>query len=176
MYFIFSSMIQIKTATPFDAELIADISRETFYESFAEFNTKADMDKFLAEQFSKEKLMAQVGGAGNIFLLAYLDEYPVGYVFLKEGTEAALQTDNAIEISRIYSRTPFIGKGVGKALMEAAIRQVKSMNKECLWLGVWEHNHLAIDFYTKSGFNKFSEHDFVLGNDVQRDWLMSLEF
>jgi len=168
-------MIQIKIATTNDAELIADISRETFYESFAEFNTQADMDKFLAEQFSKKTLMEQVGETGNTFLLAYVDSYPAGYLFLKDTTEAALHTANAIEISRIYSRTLFIGKGIGKALMEAAIVQGRSMSKDCIWLGVWEHNHRAIDFYTKFGFSKFSEHDFVLGNDVQRDWLMNLQ-
>lgn len=167
-------MIQIKTAISSEAELIADISRETFLETFAEYNSKADMDKFLSQQFNKEKLMAEVGEAGNIFLLAYIDNYPTGYVFLKEGTDAALQTDNAIEISRIYSRTSFIGKGIGKALMEAAIAQAGSMNKDCIWLGVWEHNHRAINFYAKFGFKKFSEHDFVLGDDVQKDWLMKL--
>ena len=167
-------MIQIRTATAADAELIADISRETFYESFAGYNTEANMDKFLTEQFSKEKLMAEAGESGNIFLLAYADNKPAGYLFLKEGTDTALQSTNALEISRIYSRTSFIGKGIGKALMQAAIERAISMNKDCIWLGVWENNHRAIAFYTKFGFSKFSEHDFVLGDDVQRDWLMRL--
>lgn len=157
-----------------DAELIADMSRQTFYETFAEHNTKTDMDKFLAEQFSKEQLMAQVGVAGNIFLLAYVNDQPAGYLFLKEGKQEQLLYKNAIEISRLYARSLFIGKGVGKALMNAAIDMAKSMHKEAIWLGVWEHNDRAINFYTALGFKKFGEHDFVLGKDVQRDWLMNL--
>ena len=174
MAIFFTYMVEIKIATFSDAELIADISRETFYATFAAHNSKADMDKFLSEQFSKEQLKAEVGAAGNIFLLAYTDGFPAGYVFLKDGTHLALQTTHGIEISRLYARTSFIGKGIGKVLMEGAIAQAKSMGKECIWLGVWEHNRRAIDFYLKFGFEKFSEHDFTLGDDIQKDWLMKL--
>jgi ribosomal protein S18 acetylase RimI-like enzyme len=167
-------MIEIRIASIQDAELIADLSRDTFYETFAEHNTKADMDKFMSEQFSKEQLMAEVGVSGNNFLLAYLGEEPAGYVFLKEGSHTDLSTPNAIEISRLYARSSFIGKGIGKALMQAAIEQARTQNKQIIWLGVWEHNQRAIQFYLSFGFEKFSEHDFVLGNDVQRDWLMQL--
>ncbi len=164
--------IYVTHATPADAEMIANISRETFYDAFAEQNTKEDMDKFLAEQFSKESLMAEVGVDGHIFLLAYADNEPAGYVFLKIATEAALQNNKAMEVSRIYARKPFIGKGIGKMLLQAAFTEARLMEKEIIWLGVWEHNRRAIEFYTLFGFEKFSEHDFVLGTDVQRDWLM----
>ena len=65
-----------------------------------------------------------------------------------------------------------IGKGVGKKLMEASIDIAKEKGKKALWLGVWENNQRAIDFYTKWGFQKFSEHAFMLGNEIQTDWLM----
>ena len=165
-------MTQIRKAGFSDAELIATISRETFYDTFAGFNTKEDMDKFLSEQFSKEYLMLQVAAAGNIFLLAYADDKPAGYVFMKESTHEDLENKNTIEISRLYARTSFIGKGIGKALMDAAIAEAKQLKKEYIWLGVWEHNHRAISFYSKYGFEKFSGQDFILGNDVQRDWVM----
>jgi ribosomal protein S18 acetylase RimI-like enzyme len=65
-----------------------------------------------------------------------------------------------------------IGKGIGSALLQNCIDMAKEINREIIWLGVWEHNYRAIYFYTKWGFEKFAEHDFVLGNDVQTDWLM----
>ena len=165
-------MIQIIKANLSDAELIADISRETFVETFAAHNTPADMDLFLSRQFTKEKLIEEARITGHIFLLAYVEGLPAGYVFLKEGSIAALPTPNAIEISRLYALKSFIGKGIGKALMDAAVSQALTMNKAYIWLGVWEQNLRAINFYSKYGFKKFSEHDFTLGNDVQKDWLM----
>lgn len=166
-------LISIKLATELDAELVADLSRQTFHETFAHQNTKANMDKFMNEQFSKQSLIEEVGAEGNIFFLAFWGDDALGYVRLREFTNPkALEHVDAIEIARIYVLQSAIGKGVGKELMQQSITTARNMQKQMIWLGVWEKNHHAIDFYQKFGFEKFDEHDFLLGNDVQRDWLM----
>ena len=163
----------IRHATHEDAVLIADISQQTFSETFGADNKKEDMDKFLNEQFTKGKLMLEVGTPENIFLLALLEDEVAGYVKLRESKKPLMLSNmNAMEIARIYSMTNMIGKGVGKALMQASIDLAKEKGKEVIWLGVWEKNQRAIDFYIKWGFEKFDETDFLLGNDLQRDWLM----
>jgi ribosomal protein S18 acetylase RimI-like enzyme len=165
--------IAVRFATKEDAALIAEMSRRTFHDSFAAQNTKEDMDKFMNEQFSNDALVKEVGEDENIFLLALFNNETAGYVKMREG-EKRPEFENipAIEIARIYAVQHSIGKGVGTALMEKCIDVAKEMNRQIIWLGVWEHNRRAIDFYTRWGFEKFGEHDFVLGNDVQRDWLM----
>ena len=166
-------MITVRVATKRDAEFIADMSRRTFYETFALENTKEDMDKFMNEQFTREALIKEVGAKDNIFLLAFDEEQPVGYARIRENNNPpSLGTANAIEIARIYAATNTIGKGIGKALMQKCIEIAKTGNREIVWLGVWEKNQRAIEFYKKWGFEKFADHDFILGNDVQKDWLM----
>lgn len=168
--------ITIRYATKDDAELIADISQQTFYDSFIADNTEEDMQKFLTEQFTKGRLMLEVGSPQNIFLLAHIGDGVAGYVKLREGKmPKELGNANALEIARIYCTTSCIGKGVGKALMQKCIDIAKEKGKQIIWLGVWEKNSRAIDFYTKWGFQKFGEQDFLLGNDVQNDWLMKIE-
>ena len=165
--------LSIRTATKDDAILIADISRQTFYETFAADNTKHDMDKFLNEQFTRGKLILEVGASENIFLLAYYNDEVAGYVKLRKSRPPkSLGIDHALEIARIYSMTHLIGKGVGKTLMQASIDTAKHMGIAVVWLGVWEKNKRAIDFYTKWGFEKFDETFFLLGDDMQKDWLM----
>ena len=166
-------MISVRFATSQDAELIADISRQTFYDTFASQNTVEDMNKFLNEQFTREALINEVSTKDNIFLLAYDQDEPVGYVRLRDNNNPpSLGSTNAIELARIYATPTSIGKGVGKALMQKCIELAEKGKKDFIWLGVWEKNQRAIDFYTKWGFEKFADHDFVLGNDVQKDWLM----
>ena len=166
-------MITIRIATKKDAELIADMSRQTFYETFAAENTKENMDKFMNEQFTRETLIEEVGAGNNIFLLAFDGEQPVGYARIRENNNPpSLGTANAIEIARIYAATHAIGKGIGKVLVQKCIEIAKAGSRELVWLGVWEKNQRAIEFYKKWGFEKFAEHDFILGNDVQKDWLM----
>ena len=166
-------MVLVREATLNDAELIADMSRQTFYDSFAAQNSKEDMDIFLSQNFTKDALMKEVGAERNIFFLAYDGDEPVGYVRVRENNiPPALATDRAIEIARIYAVKSSIGKGVGTALMQKCIDFAMLKKHHTIWLGVWERNHRAIDFYTRWGFKKFAEHDFILGNDVQKDWLM----
>jgi ribosomal protein S18 acetylase RimI-like enzyme len=166
-------LFSIRRADVADAELIARLSRQTFIETFAEHNSAEDMKKFLNCSFSQEKLVNEVGEPGNTFLLAYEGDKPVGYAKLSERKKIPeLNESDAIEIARIYSVKSSLGMGVGKMLMEECMAIAIANKKTCIWLGVWEHNQRAIDFYTKWGFEKFSTHVFMLGDDAQTDWLM----
>ena len=164
----------IRFATADDAELIADLSRRTFHETFGYVNTKENMDKFMRDQFTKEALMAEVGARNNIFLLAYTGDRVAGYTRLREQNQPPeLKEAATIEIARIYVTTDSIGKGVGRIMMEKSLEIASGLKKNTIWLGVWEHNKRAIDFYTKWGFKKFGTHVFMLGDDPQTDWLMA---
>lgn len=165
--------IVIKTATIDDADLIASMSRQTFYDTFAPTNAKEDMDQFMNERFTHPNLVKEVGEPDSIFLLAYSDNEAVGYARLrKSANPPELGDASAIEIARIYAMQQAIGKGVGRALMQHCITLARQEGKQAIWLGVWEKNTRAIDFYSRWGFEKFGEHEFVLGSDVQTDWLM----
>jgi ribosomal protein S18 acetylase RimI-like enzyme len=168
--------INIRLATTADATLVADFSRETFTDSFAVYNTPANMDKFMNGPFSRERLMAETSDPDNIFLLAEQEGEIIGYVKMRKSEHTKeMPSAKAIEIARIYVAQRAIGKGVGKMLMEAAIQKAFEENKEILWLGVWEHNQRAIEFYTKYGFEQFGNHIFMLGDDAQTDLLMKMQ-
>ena len=165
--------LTIRLADIADAALIADLSRQTFYETFAAQNTPADIEKFMNEQFTREGLIAEVGSSNNIFILAFDGHQPAGYVRLKQGSfEDGLDAENPIEIARFYAVPTMIGKGVGKAMMLRCIALAAEQKHDYIWLGVWEKNQRAIHFYTAFGFSKFGEHGFWVGNDLQTDWLM----
>lgn len=54
------------------------------------------------------------------------------------------------EVFSIYVLSEYYGKGVGQALMEAALKQLKGYAEICLW--VLKVNKRAIRFYEKFGF------------------------
>lgn len=166
----------VRYATENDALLIADLSRQTFYETFAEQNAKEDMDLFLGVQFTRGRLMLEVGKPENIFILIYHEKEAVGYVKLRKSRHPkTLAAKKPLEIARLYALKKYIGKGVGKLLMETSLTIARQQNFDVVWLGVWKENKRAIDFYTKWGFTIFDQCDFVLGNDLQKDWLMKKE-
>ena len=84
------------------------------------------------------------------------------------------QHENAMEIERIYVLSSFHGKKVGQFLYEHAIQIARDKNVRFVWLGVWEENPRAIQFYKKNGFVEFDKHIFKLGDDLQTDIMMKL--
>ena len=165
--------VTIRRASDNEAVIIADFSRSTFTETFAPFNTPENMNKFLDERFTRTKLAAEVYDKLNDFFIAEDEGEVVGYLKLRRSENLKeFPSSPAIELARIYTTQNRVGKGIGKLLMEKAIETAVEQGKKILWLGVWEKNERAISFYQKFGFERFSEHDFVLGDDVQTDWLM----
>jgi predicted N-acetyltransferase YhbS len=121
----------IRFATSDDAELIADLSRRTFHETFGYVNTKENMDKFMNEQFSREKLIKEVTEPGNTFFLAFDNDTPVGYVRMREGKKfPEFENKDSIEIARIYSVNSYLGTGVGEQLMRQCVFIAKELKKK----------------------------------------------
>jgi ribosomal protein S18 acetylase RimI-like enzyme len=58
--------------------------------------------------------------------------------------------------------------------MNASINEAKERGYDSIWLGVWEKNQRAIDFYRRWGFEEVGTHTFKLGTDPQNDFVMEL--
>ncbi len=150
-----------------ELSLLQEISKNTFEETFADFNTKEDMTHYFEHNLSLDQLALELQAPGSSFYFIYVEEELSGYM--------KLNISETFEIERIYILKKFQGIGVGKTLMKFAFDQSKSLSFNSLWLGVWEHNTKAISFYKSLGFISYGEHDFLLGSDLQRDILMRLE-
>ena len=153
------------------------IGRQTFYETFSESNTEENMKKYLAEGFSIDKLRDELNNENAEFYFAKLDNEVVGYLKLNLGqSQTELKNDNSLEIERIYVLKEFHGKKVGQILYDKAIEITKQKRVNYVWLGVWEENPRAINFYKKNGFKEFDKHIFKLGIDEQTDIMMKIKW
>lgn len=165
--------IEVKKATLNDIDQLQKIGRQTFYETFSVWNTEENMTKYLEENFSSEKLTAELKDKNAAFYFALLDNKVIGYLKLNFGqSQTEIKDAGALEIERIYVLQAFHGKKIGQILYEKAIQVAGQMNAHYVWLGVWEENKKAISFYKKNGFEEFDKHIFRLGNDEQTDIMM----
>jgi ribosomal protein S18 acetylase RimI-like enzyme len=168
-------MLQIKIATIKDAQIISTISKQTFYEAFHLQNTKADMDLFLASHFNVLDTVEELQNINNVFYLVYNKKQLCAYAKVVDiDNPKEIPNSSTLRISRIYVLNKFIGKGIGKLLMETCIDKATSLKKDVVWLGVWEQNTNAINFYKHYGFQQFATEIFMLGTDPQTDLLMQI--
>jgi len=168
--------IDIKKVTLNNIDQLQHISRQTFYETFSAGNSEQNITKYLNEGFSIEKLTAELSDNNSEFYFAVLDNNVIGYLKLNFGqSQTELQDEKALEIERIYVLKEFHGKKVGQLLYDKAIQIARQKNADYVWLGVWEENPRAINFYKKNGFVEFDKHIFKLGDDEQTDIMMKLK-
>ena len=138
-------------------------------------NTKEDMQKYLDENLSEEKLKSELENPNSEFYFAENDNQILGYLKLNFGNaQTENQGNETLEIERIYVLKEFFPLKIGQVLFEKSLEIAKEKKLKFIWLGVWEENKRAIRFYEKNGFEIFGKHDFVLGKDVQTDLMMKL--
>lgn len=168
--------IKIRPADPYaDAEMLARLARETFYDAFHAHpkNAPEDLAVYMSEAFSFERISAELIDEKSLFLIAESDGQAVGYArMIFESREREVSAEKPVELNRLYAKTEFIGRGVGRKLMDECFKIALERGCDAMWLGVWEFNPRARRFYEKLGFREIGSHVFQLGSDAQTDLLM----
>ncbi len=169
------TLFNIEKINENEVEQLQSLSMQTFVETFSGSNSKENMDKYLNENLSIEKLSQELNNKNSHFFFIKDGERNIGYLKLNMGpSQTELKDETALEIERIYVIQEYQGKKVGQQLYEKAIQVAKEKKAQYVWLGVWEENQKAIQFYQKNGFEVFDKHVFVLGDDEQTDLMMRL--
>jgi ribosomal protein S18 acetylase RimI-like enzyme len=163
----------IKQCTPADLAALTEICRKTYRETFGPMNTPSNMESYLNRAFHTHKLQSELLNSRCIFYFLYADGEPAGYLKLNESSaQTDLNDPQSLEIERIYLARAFQGRGLGGLLLDTALDVAAGRNKSYLWLGVWEKNDKALAFYRKKGFYIIGTHPFLMGQEVQTDFLM----
>lgn len=168
--------IEIVKLTLKDIDQLQKISVKTFSDTFSAANTAENMKKYIDDKFSLSKLSEELKDMNAEFYSARLGDEAIGYLKLNSGpSQTEIKDENALEIERIYVVSDYHGKGVAQLLYKKAMEVAEKKNVSYIWLGVWEKNQRAIQFYRKNGFVEFDKHIFRLGNDEQTDLMMKLQ-
>jgi ribosomal protein S18 acetylase RimI-like enzyme len=159
-----------------DAERLAELARTTFQAAFAHRNTPENMTLYVDQAFSVENIAEELTDPASTFIWAEQTGIPAGYAKLRRGpAETCVTGPKPVELERIYANSDLIGAGVGKTLLHTSIKMAQSEGFQTLWLGVWEDNERAIEFYHRQGFVDVGEHEFMLGDARQTDLIMQLD-
>ncbi|MBT1705517.1 GNAT family N-acetyltransferase [Chryseosolibacter indicus] len=170
------SNIIIRQCTEEDIPILVALGSKTFKDTFGADNTPEDMEQYISKTFTNNKIKLELNERGVVFFLAEQDGRALGYAKVNTLRPLkGLKEVSAMEIERLYSIQEMIGKGIGRMLMQHCLGHAVKNHCEVVWLGVWERNSRAIDFYKRWGFEKFDEHVFMLGRDAQTDHLMKRE-
>ncbi|MGH9889736.1 MAG: GNAT family N-acetyltransferase, partial [bacterium] len=170
------AVVSLRKAREGDALLLSQLGARLFEQAFGSANDPEDMRAHLARVFSVEAQRAELNdGDRAIWIAEDAGRAAVGYAMLRRGiTVDGVAGEKPAEVQRIYVERAWHGQGVGEALMRACVEHATNVwHADVIWLGVWEKNPRAIAFYEKAGFHIVGRQTFVLGSDVQQDFVMA---
>jgi diamine N-acetyltransferase len=178
---VLSRSIRVRLAEIADAAALARIGAATFAETFAGKNTSDDIQAYLQANFRPEiqaKELAEPGTAAFLAEVSQASDHRTSWLSAGYAKMHCRETPNCVavtatvELARIYVAAAYHGRGIGAALMRACLDAARKQGARTIWLGVWEHNIRAIEFYRGFGFTECGDHEFILGSDRQRDLIM----
>jgi ribosomal protein S18 acetylase RimI-like enzyme len=173
-FFYFSGMIlKYRKCKTDDLIQLIQVSRQTFVEAFENNNNPNDFKNYIDKAFSKDSLKAELSNTNTQFYFVYNGTNLVAYFKLNVSmAQTDVKLNNSIELERIYVLSTYQGLGLGAQLLTKVKNIAVENDKKMLWLGVWQENKRAIQFYERHGFKKFGTHPYFIGLDEQTDWLM----
>lgn len=165
--------LTLRPATVDDAAALGRFAEHVFRDTFGPHNRPEDMDAYCHKAFSLDAQRRELTDRDLHTALAMARGDIAGYAQLRTGPPPACVTGpHPIELKRLYVEQRWHGRGVAQTLMLHAIELARQRGAQTLYLSVWQHNHRAIAFYAKHGFERVGVAPFRLGADVQLDPIM----
>ncbi len=149
---------------------LQQLAKESFTDAYARFNTEINMQTYLSENFSEEKLLSEIN-AGEI-LVGLKNDKVVAYAKLVIPDSSKIPGSKPLEIARLYTDTQLIGQRIGVSMISAIADEARARGCNSICLDVWQKNYRAINFYQREGFRICGVTQFRLGDDVQNDFVM----
>ena len=157
----------IRYADSEDINTIGFLAHEIWPKTYGQILSEAQLQYMLHLIYAPSSLKKQMQVQKHQFLLAELDEEPVGFASFSAST-----VQGVYKLHKIYVRTDIQGKGMGKALIDAVVEAIKPLKATSLHLNVNRHNK-AKTFYEKFGFQVIGEEDIDIGNGYfMNDYVM----
>jgi GNAT superfamily N-acetyltransferase len=162
-----SPMPTIRKAGMNDIPVIHALAQSIWPVTYQHILSPSHMEYMLNLFYHPESLKDQM--KTHNFIIAELQE-PVGFA-----SYSSTEQPNVYKLHKLYVKTDVHRKGLGKALVDYILEQLKMMGASALCLNVNRHNK-ARQFYEKLGFHVIRHEDIDIGNGYQmNDYVMRLD-
>lgn len=146
-----------------DIPELSMLARKTYSETFGHTMTQRELEVEL-EATRSEKYFNSVIESVEI-LVAIIEDRLAGYIQIcdvRYDPKSIEYTENDQAIHAIYVHSDFQGKGVGRALMDAAFQSQRTKSADNVYIDVFEENTRAVNFYHNYGFKNVGTIDVII--------------
>jgi len=148
-------MIRFRKASPGDALLLTTLAREIYKEHYLHLWYPGGANWYMNEYaYALHKIEHELLDSNVEYYLALENDIPVGYMkLLLNASLPGYESNEALEVERIYLLKAITGKGTGRQLMRMAMEKAKALKKNIIFLKAMDSSAEAIQFYQKLGYS-----------------------
>ncbi|MCW3089723.1 MAG: family N-acetyltransferase [Ferruginibacter sp.] len=150
---------------------IQSLANTTWAVAYREILSEAQMSYMLDLIYSAASLQKQIEELGHRFIVASVNNVASGFASYSVKNKKEL---GIFKLQKIYVDPALQGSGIGKALLDFVISEIRPLGAKTLELNVNRHNK-ALGFYQKLGFVIIGEKDIPIGNGYfMNDFIMKV--
>jgi len=164
---------QILLATLADAQALSVLSAAVFPLGCPANTPPDDLADYINRELTPDRYGSLLQDDRFTILIAKVGDSLAGLALLAQATAPPqMQSSCMLELRRFYIDSAYHGRGVANVLMKQVLAVAADHAQGSLWLSAFSGNGRAIAFYKRWNFRIAGEHDFIVGADRQRDYLM----
>jgi len=149
------TLASFRVASAADALCLGVLGTQVFLDTYGTSGIRPALAEEALENFSTAAIAALLARPDTAFLLAEVSGRLVGFAQLTQGKGHLLASPGSpAELNRLYVQRPFLGRGIGKALLREAEHLAATRGAEVLWLTAWVGNERALAFYRSQGYRE----------------------
>ena len=155
--------VHVRLAQPDDALCLSVLAMQVFLDTYATEGIRPQLAREVLSSYSQAVFVAALSDSGSRVCVAEHAGSLIGFAQVTLGAQHDLApAGQQAELLRLYVQEPFTGKKVGTLLLARAERLALEGGASVLWLTPWVHNHRALAFYLRRGYEDFGLTYFVL--------------
>ncbi len=168
----FAMAFTIRPAREDDVEALVAIGARMFAVAHRDaFARAVDLQAVIDRDWCDERLRPEIRDPSIDLFVAEVDGSPVGLTALRPGTLPGSERV-ALELCRVYLLDEHFGRGIGAALLNAAIDRLHELGDPDCFLIAWERNDRALPLYQARGFVRTGEFPYTVGESAPTAVLM----
>ncbi|MFT3800997.1 MAG: GNAT family N-acetyltransferase [Burkholderiaceae bacterium] len=148
-----------------DADLLSVLATQVWLHTYATNGVTGEMARYLLSEHSPARYLALLRERSACIIVAEGDGGVIGFAVVKFGVQCSTGAKSAAELQTLYVQEHFIGRGIGKALLQASESRAREQSNSALWLTVNVENARAIAFYAHMGYSRIGTTHFILGGE-----------
>jgi len=153
----------IRSGRPEDADRLSVLATHVWLHTYATDGITADIAAYVLRELVPAKYLLLLKAPSCQVFVAESGESLAGLAVVSFETPCPAGNYSSVELQTLYVQEHFLGRGVGKSLLQAAEAKARQRSNGTLWLTVNAKNARAIAFYARQGYTKVGTTYFVLG-------------